>query len=91
MELKPSVRVPQVRADTLAPARPPSPPPGRDSQSRLALVVGAHLLMGVAAYAVLFTDLDLHPELKGGLIGVMVRDVLAVLGKCYDYFLPQND
>lgn len=83
MELKPSVRVPQVRAA--------SPPPGKAPRSRFALVVGAHLLVGTAAYAVLFTDLDLHPELKGGLIGVMVRDVLAVLSKCYDYFLPQND
>ena len=91
MELSPSVRE-RLRRH---PARPPgatgSPPPGKAPRTRFALVVGGHLLAGVVVGAILFADIEMDPALRGGMIGVIVRDALAMLTKVYEYFLPQND
>lgn len=83
--LKPSVSV-------RVPARPgpsPAPAPGKAPKTRAALVVGAHLCVAMAAYAVFCLPLD--EGLRGGLIGVIVRDALGYAARVYDYFLPQND
>lgn len=83
--LKPSVRVP-ARPD---PYPGPDRPPGKAPKTRAALVLGAHLCVAMAAWAVFFLPLD--EGLRGGLIGVIVRDALGYAARVYDYFLPQND
>lgn len=92
LKLKESVRVRIPRAQ----GQPPEPAParpadGRAPKTRAGLLVASHLFAATVCGAILFSDLELHPELKGGMIGVMLRDALAWSGRLYDYFLPQND
>ena len=97
MELKPSVRIRPVPVPAPEPAPPPGPPapsrpaPGKAPKTRAGLLFASHSFAAVICGAILFSDLQLHPELKGGMIGVMLRDALAWSGRLYDYFLPQND
>ena len=97
--LKDSVRIPRVRVPGPPPAAPPPEPapaasrpaPGKAPKTRAGLLFASHAFAAVICSAILFSDLELHPELKGGMIGVMLRDALAWSGRLYDYFLPQND
>ncbi|MDE0703156.1 MAG: hypothetical protein OXH59_05465 [Rhodospirillaceae bacterium] len=91
--LNPSVRVRPVPepAPPTGPPAPPRPAAGKAPKTRAGLLLASHAFAAVICGAILFSDLELHPELKGGMIGVMLRDALAWSGRLYDYFLPQND
>ena len=94
--LNPSVRVrpapePGPPPEAAPPPAPARPAPGKAPRTRAGLLLASHLFAAVICGAILFSDLELHPELKGGMIGVMLRDALAWSGRLYDYFLPQND
>lgn len=86
MELRRNVVVPPASSRLSG-----APPPGKAPKTRFTLVICAHLFAALACGSVLFSDLELHPELKGGMVAMIVREFLALLAKVYDYFLPQND
>ena len=85
MELKPSVRVPRVRAAEGA------PPAWVGSLIRLALALAACALFAGVVFPLLYREMGLDPADRFFLIGQILAFVAGYMSAVFQFHFPQND